>query len=149
MSCGCDDIHTCHAPLQHVARDIIFQPAYTNGATPATITDIGQRNVQAALEAYWSRVGIPVIGVVPTGTRDGVNISYVTPHEFIPNTLVVYLGGDALTRDADFVEHLDHHGFDIIVAPEDTWRLNAPPLQGEDLVANYAKRICYNTKGGT
>lgn len=150
MGCDCGkDIHDLHAELIHPARDVQFQIAYTNGLLPATITDINEKNVQAALESYWGKVGLPIRNEVPSGAKNNVNTQYGTAHEFIPGSLEVYLSGDKLLWGVDFVEDPTFDGFEILLDPNDPVRLNAPPQQFEDLTINYAKRITFNTKGGT
>jgi len=150
MACGCEsEIHTLHAELIHPARDIQFQIAYTNGVLPATITDIDQKNVQSALESYFSQLGIPIKSEVPVGTKNNVNLEYETEFEFIPDSLEVFLSGMKLIPAVDYIEHLDFQGFTVLVDPQDRYRLNRAPQQGEGLEVNYNKRITFNTKGGS
>lgn len=47
--------------------------------------------------------GFPVIGEVPTGTRDGVNTSFATTVPYQPGTIAVYLNG---LRELHFGENL-------------------------------------------
>lgn len=147
------DIHTLHAELIHVARDIYFQIAYTNGG-PATITDLGQKNVQGALEAYFSKAGLPIHNEIPGGTKNSVNLLFTTAFEFIPGTLEVWLSGLKLNGkqtdpDRDYDEFVTANGFLLILDPNNPSKLNKAPKQFESLTVNYKKRMTFNTKGGT
>lgn len=152
---GCDnEIHELHASLIHKARDIQFQLVYQNGVDPAVITDIGKKNVQEALESYFSKVGIPVKNVQPIGLRNNVNLTYSTPDEFIPGSLEVFLSGfklngDPTDPDRDYSELVTNNGFILHIDPMKSHRLNSPPKQFESLATNYSKRITFNTLGGT
>ena len=66
----CEDIIDLHAPLIHKAADIETQIAYDNGGNPATI-DLQGKNVQRMLEEYYSLVGIPIKGELPTSVMTG------------------------------------------------------------------------------
>ena len=155
MGNGCkDEIHTLHAPLIHKARDVEFQIAYDNNGTPASIICIDQKNVQFALEAYWSQAGIPKHNIIPTGIKNRVNLVYTVVEEFIPGTLEVYLSGDKLNGDQtdvdrDYNEAGNFKGFTLLIDASKPHRLNAPPFQDESLYVNYVKRITFDTKGGT
>ena len=151
------DIFTEHAALIHTARDVIFQILYTNGILPASIIDINQKNVQMALESYFSQVGIPIVNEHPTGIKDNQNLIYITDTEFIPATLEVILSGNTLNgdqldpdRDYDIITTgpNTNKGFTLRLDPNKAHRLNKPPQQYEDLRCNYGKRITFNTKGG-
>lgn len=156
---GCDnDIFTLHAPLIHKARDVEFQFHYENGVATAFIADINEKNVQFALEKYFSLVGIPVVNEIPIGSKDCVNLTFLTAYEFIPNTLEVNLSGIKLNgnqsdthRDYDVITSgvNTNRGFTLRLEPNDPNRLNCPPFKDEPLTVSYAKRITFNTKGGT
>ena len=157
--CGFD-IHTEHAPLVHKARDIRFQDAYTNGLLAALITDIGNGNLQASLEAYFSKVGIPIVGEEPLEPKNNSNLIFTTEYEFIPETLEVYLSGFLLDGDPSNTDPLRHYDIvtsgpnaykeiNFLIQPNVEGGLKKPPLQFESLSFNYAKRITFNTKGGT
>lgn len=153
MSKKCEDIFTLHAPLIHRATEIIFKLAYDNDGDPATITDLPEgKNVQRVLEAYFSRVGIPVQNEIPTGDQNNINLTYTTSNEFLPDSLEVYLSGLKLVPGLDFdiitTGPNTNKGFVIKLDPNDSIRLNCPPQQGEPLTVNYEKRITFNTKGG-
>lgn len=157
--CCCNvDIFTEHAPLIHKAREIQFQLGYDNGGDPASITDIDKRNVQFALESYWSKVGIPVVNEIPSGAKNRVNLVYETADEFVPNTLEVFLSGLKLNGvqtdpERDYtvttVGPLAFKQFTIVLAPGSAHRLNKAPYQDEPLLVSYGKRITFDTKGGT
>lgn len=152
--CGCEDIWTQHAPLIHPAADIQFILNYMNGGNPASITDIDRRNVQAALESYFSQTGIPIKHELPAGAKNNLNLDYETQFEFIPGTLEVVLSGISLNGNQadprkDFVVAAGNKGFTILLEPNDPDRLNSPPRQFETLFVNYRKRITFNTIGGT
>ena len=157
MTCK-EDIHTLHAELIHKARDVEFQIAYMNGILSAAITDIGQHNVQFALESYWSKVGIPVKNEIPIGSIDGVNLSFLTMFEFVDGTLEVFLDGLKLNgnqtdaeRDFDVISvgPNTNKGFTLLLDSDRAMRLHEPPCYGESLIVSYGKRITFNTKGGT
>lgn len=159
---GCnDDIITFHAPLIHTASDVQYQLKYKNGVLDAEIQLLGgisNTNVQRALENYWSEVGIPIFNERPTGSKNSVNLTFVTTNEFIPGTLQVYLSGLMLNGDQPDPDR----DYDVVTVGPDAYksfvlkldaskeyRLNAPPFQNEPLTTNYAKRITFNTIGGT
>jgi len=156
--CSCKrDIFTDHAPLIHTARDIIFYLAYKNGTLDASIIDIDQKNVQMAMEFYFSKTGLPITGEHPTGIKNNQNLIYVTDNEFIPSTLQVNLSGNTLNgnqldpdRDYDIITSgpNTNKGFVLRLEPNKAHRLNKPPQQYEGLFVNYGKRITFNTKGG-
>lgn len=154
-SCEKVDIFELHPELRHVARDIVFQLAYTNGILPATITDLGtQKNVQSILEKYFSQVGIIISNEIPIGAKNGVNLIFNTANEFIPGTLKVVLSGLTLNgnqadSERDFTVNGTNDGFTINLDGNKSWRLNSPPKQREELIVHYAKRITFDTKGGT
>lgn len=153
--CGCEDIHTMHAPLIHAAAEIQFALEYLNGGDPASITDIDKRNVQAALESYFSKCGVPVTHEIPIGDKNRQNLEFETEFEFIPGTLQVVLSGMLLNGNQsdparDFeVDTSTYKKFTLLLAPNDASRLNSPPRQYETLFVNYRKRITFNTIGGT
>lgn len=152
--CGCEDIWTQHAPLVHPAADIQFILEYLNGTDPASITDIDQRNVQAALESYFSKAGIPIKNEIPVGDKNNQNLEFGTEFEFIVGTLEVYLSGillngDQSDPDRDYVVKPDNKGFTLVLGPNAPHRLNSPPKQFEPLFVCYNKRITFNTIGGT
>jgi hypothetical protein len=156
MSNKCEDIIDLHAPLIHKAADIETQIAYDNGGNPATI-DLQGKNVQRMLEEYYSLVGIPIKGELPTGAKNGVNLTYVTTFEFIPATLEVFLSGVRLNgdqsdpdRDYDIITvgPNENKSFTLRIDDNKPHVLNAPPFQNEGLYVNYGKRITFNTKGG-
>lgn len=154
MGCGCDDIHTLHAELIHKAAEIEFQIAYLNGLLPASISDIDKKNVQQALESYWSKVGIPIVGEYPGGAKNNNNLLFTTQFEFIPGTLEVFLSGLKLNGnpadvDRDYEEFVTNNGFEIKINPAKAHTLNRPPKQNEAFTVNYKKRITFDTKGGT
>lgn len=155
MGCDCNkDIITLHAELIHKARDIQFQIAYDNAGNPATIIDIGKRNVQFALESYWAKVGIPRKNIIPGGVLNNSNLLFTTPEEFIPGTLEVFLSdfklnGNQADPERDYTEFVTNNGFQIHLDPSKSYRLNSPPKQFESLHVNYSKRITFDTKGGT
>ena len=159
MSCCDVDIHTLHAELLHQASEICFQLAYQNGTEAASIICLnGATNVQRVLEKYFSLVGIPIKGEQPTGSKDNSNLTYVADSEFIPETLEVYLSGLKLNgdqsdpkRDYDIITTGPNanKSFTILLDSNDPNRLACPPQQGEGLCINYAKRITFNTIGGT
>ena len=152
----CEDIIDLHAPLIHKAADIETQIAYDNSGNPATI-DLNGKNAQRILEEYWSLVGIPIKGELPTGLRNSTNLTYLSNAEFIPATLEVFLSGLKLngdqtdpSRDYDIITiGLNaNKGFVLKLDTNNANRLNSPPFQEEALSINYGKRITYNTKGG-
>lgn len=152
--CGCEDIWTQHAPLIHAAADIQFILNYLNSGDPASITDINQKNVQAALESFFSQTGIPIKHEIPVGDKNNQNLTYETAFEFIPGTLEVVLSGMMLNGNQsdprrDFVVTAGNKGFTLLLMPNDPDRLNSPPRQFETLFVNYRKRITFNTIGGT
>lgn len=154
-----DDIHTLHAELIHKAADIQFQLDYTNGINPASITDLPNgKNVQRLLEQYFSKVGIPILNELPAGAKNHVNLTFQTAFEFVPGTLEVFLSGlklngDQADPDRDYnvttAGPNAYKEFVLILAPNKHHALNTPPMQNEGLYVNYAKRITFNTKGGT
>lgn len=148
------DIHELHAELIHAAAEVQFALAYLNGILPASITDIGELNVQAALEKYFSIHGVPVYGEQPPGLKNNNNLVYATSFEFVAGTLEVYLSGlklngDQADPDKDYTPAVTNDGFTINTAPLIKYRLNRPPQQFEPLYVNYRKRITFNTIGGT
>lgn len=152
----CEDIIDLHAPLIHKAADIETQIAYDNGGNPATV-DLQGKNVQRMLEEYYSLVGIPIKGELPTGPKNSTNLTYTTASEFIPATLEVFLSGVKLNgdqadpdRDYDIIGTgpNENKGFTLIIDNNKPHVLNAPPFQNEGLYVNYGKRITFNTKGG-
>lgn len=155
MGCGPhNEIHTLHAELIHKARDIQFQIAYDNNGDPAVILDIDQKNVQFALESYFSQMGILKTSVRPTGAKNRQNLEFFVPDEYIPGTLEVFLSGNRLNGDQsdpdrDYTEDSANKRFIIELDVENPNRLNAPPLQDEQFIVNYRKRITFFTKGGT
>lgn len=155
---GKHDIHELHAELIHAAADIEFQLAYDNAGNPATIDCLDKKCLQQLLEQFFSLIGIPKFNVIPTGDKDRVNTTYTVADEFIPATLVVYLSGDKLNgnqtdpdRDFDIISTGPNmnKGFVLKLDPEKGHRLNDAPHDDEGLCCSYAKRITYNTKGGT
>ena len=152
--CGCEDIHTLHAALVHAAAEIQFSLEYPNGTETATITDIGERNLQAVLESYFSQLGIPILHEIPTGDRGCPgDVVFVTEYEFIPGTLQVVLSGMVLNGNQDdprrdFTILPDNKSFRIESDPSDSDRLNAVPGDRETFFVNYRKRITFNTMGG-
>lgn len=147
------DIHTLHAELVHAAAEIQFVLNYDNNGQ-AVILDIDQKNVQRALEKYFSIHGIPVYGELPTGLKNGVNLEFTTGFEFVEGSLEVYLSGLKLNGnindpDRDYTPYIDNDGFTIHLDPNKAWRLNKAPKQNEPFYINYKKRITFNTKGGT
>jgi len=149
----CEDIFSLHAPLNHQAAEIIFKLLYDNGGNPASIIDLPLgKSVQKVLEAYFSKVGIPIKNEAPTGNKNNVNLVYTTTSEFIPETLEVYLSGFKLEVGLDFDVIIagpnTNKGFTLKLDAQDASRLNGPPLQNEPLAVNYGKRITFNTKGG-
>lgn len=149
----CDDIIDLHAPLIHKAADVQFQTAYDNGGTPATVIDINHNNTQKALESYFSQVGVPIKNELPTGTKNSINLTFITASEFIPATLEVFLSGVHMNPGTDFdiisTGPNANKSFILKLAPNDANRLNVPPFQDEPLTVNYGKRITFDTKGGT
>lgn len=157
----CEDIITLHAPLIHPAVDIQFQLQYKNGVLDAELKCLGtgaNSNVQRILENYFSQVGIPVKHEIPTGSKNSVNLTYVMANEFIPGTEEVFLSGIRLNgnqadldRDYDIISTgvNKNKGFVLRLEGNKAYRLNAPPFQDEGLYVNYAKRITFNTIGGT
>lgn len=151
----CEDIFTLHAALVHAASEIQFALGYTNGGSPASITDIDQKNVQAALESYFSQLGIPITYEVPGGDRGCPgDVVFTTAHEFIPDSLQVVLSGillngDQADPDRDFTILPGNQSFRIEIDSSKAHRLNAVPGQDETFFVNYRKRITFNTKGGT
>jgi hypothetical protein len=157
MSNNCEDIIDLHAPLIHKAADVETQIAYDNSGNAATI-DLTGKNVQRMLEEYYSLVGIPIKGEQPIGGKNSTNLTYTTSFEFIPATLEVFLSGvklngDQADPDRDYniinVGPNQNKGFTLNLDTNKAHRLNAPPFQDEPLSVNYAKRITFNTKGGT
>lgn len=152
------DIFTFHAPLIHTAREIKFQLNYKNNDLDAQIISIGHKNVQMALESYFSQTGIPIKREVPSGEKNNQNLQFLTQYEFIGNSLEVFLSGMQLNgnpndvnRDFDIISTgiNKNKGFIIRVDSTKWGRLKCPPLQNEELVVNYSKRITFNTKGGS
>ena len=148
------EIHTFHAELIHAAVDIPFALQYLNGILPASITDIGEKNVQRVLEKYFSLHGIPVSDEIPGGLRNGSNLVFTTAFEFVAGTLEVWLSGLKLNGnpadpERDYDISVSNDGFTLLLAPTKSWRLNKAPKQREGLLVNYRKRITFNTKGGT
>jgi hypothetical protein len=154
MGCGPhNEIHTLHAELIHKARDIQFQIEYDNNGNPASIICIDEKNVQMALESYFSQMGIYITSIRPTGLKNNMNLEFFLPDEYIAGTLEVFLSGNRLNGDQgdpnrDYTEDSTNKRFIIELDPENPDRLNAPPLQGEQFIVNYRKRITFNTKGG-
>lgn len=154
-SATCEDIFTLHAALIHSASDVQFAIQYTNGTGPAIITDIDQRNVQTALESYFSQVGIPVLHEIPGGSRGCPgDVVFTTEYEFIPNSLQVILSGILLNGNQDdpardFTILPGNQSFQIELDPTHRERLNSVPGQDETFFVNYRKRITFNTRGGT
>ena len=152
---GCrEDIHSLHAELIHKARDIQFQINYDNNGNPASITCIGEKNVQFALESFFSKNGLPIKNELPVGIKNNVNLTYIVVDEYIPGSLEVFLSGTKLNGnqadpDRDYDEDPINSMFVIRLDVEKRFRLNAPPQQDEGLYVNYSKRITFNTKGGT
>jgi len=154
MGCGPhNEIHTLHAELIHKARDIQFQIEYDNNGNPASIICIDEHNVQAVLEKYFSKMGIYMTSIIPTGSKNNANLEYFLPDEYIAGTLEVFLSGNRLNGDQsdpdrDYTEDSTAKRFIIELDPENQHRLNAPPFQGEGFIVNYRKRITFSTKGG-
>ncbi len=156
-----DDIITLHAPLIHTAADIQFQLKYKNGVLDAEIICLGSGsndNVQRTLENYFSQVGIPIKGENPAGLRNSTNLTYTVTNEFIPGTEEVFLSGSRLNgdqsdadRDYDIISVGPNMNKGVVLRLDasQAHRLNAPPFQNEGLQISYAKRITFNTKGGT
>lgn len=87
-----------------------------------------------------------VIGEVPSGTKNSINLDYRTANKFQPSTLQVFLSGlcqrtipsDA-TRDVDI--HGDNQGFTFRLQPNAANGLREAPGQNEPLVCNYIKEF--------
>jgi hypothetical protein len=97
-------------------------------------------NAQEAIEEH----GLHILGEIPTGLKNGINLTYTTAFEFIPGSLEVFLSGINLINngsDRDFDVAIDNKGFTILIAPTLSHRLNTPPRQREPLVVNYRKKI--------
>ena len=91
--------------------------------------------------------------IIPTGSKNNVNLEYFLPDEYIAGTLEVFLSGNRLNGDQsdpdrDYTEDSTAKRFIIELDPENQHRLNAPPFQGEGFIVNYRKRITFSTKGG-
>lgn len=90
--------------------------------------------------------------VIPVGVKDGVNLVYQFPDEFLPETLEVFLGGlklngDQSDPDRDYtVTTTGPNAFKEItieIDPSEPHRLNVAPCPNEELCANYDKKnIC-------
>lgn len=149
---NCKDIFTEHAPLIHSASDIETQLNYTNGTQSAQITDLPSgKNVQKLLEAYFSKVGIP-IQETPTGAVDNSNLVYRTSFEFIPGSLEVFLDGDKLDFDEFNVTTTGtnkYKEFTIVLHGNGSNKIRKAPIFGEEITVKYNKRITFNTHGGT
>jgi len=81
-------------------------------------------------------------GVIPDGNKDNDNLIYILPNGevFVDGTLEVYLSHLHLDSD-QFVPNATNTGFTIVIDPEDRWKLNCPPLQGESLTINYLQDV--------
>ena len=80
-----------------------------------------------------------VWGEPPIGAKNGVNLTFVSPDEFLPGTLQVYLSGLFLDKILDFTVMPDNKTFKIVLAPNSPTRLNVPPLQNEPLNISYMR----------
>lgn len=85
-----------------------------------------------------------IIGEVPSGTKDSVNLEFRTEHVFTDGTLQVFLSGlcqRSVQSDAkrDVEYHGDRQGFTFILQPNDPNGLREAPAQNEPLVVNYIK----------
>ena len=77
---------------------------------------------------------------IPIGEKDGSNLVFEAPEQFITETLQIYLSGLHLDRGIDYFVDVDNKTFTIILMPSDPTRLNVPPLQDEKFSMNYVKR---------
>jgi len=81
-------------------------------------------------------------GVEPDGNKDNDNLIYILPNgeKFVDGTLEVYLSHLHLDND-QFVPNGTNTGFTIVLDPDDRWKLNCPPQQGESLTINYLQDV--------
>ena len=117
--------------ITQTARSLSFDNA-TNGF----ISD----NTQEAIE----ELGSFVLGELPIGLKNSVNLTYTTAFEFFPGSLEVFLSGMNLINngtDRDFDVTPGNQGFTILLAPSLAHRLNKAPRQRESLVVNYRKKL--------
>jgi len=82
------------------------------------------------------------IGIVPEGNKNNNNLIFTLPADakFVEGTLEIYLSHLHLDED-QFVANATNTGFTIIINPQDRWKLNGPPLQGESLTINYLQDV--------
>jgi uncharacterized protein YaiE (UPF0345 family) len=107
------------------------------------IQGIAGSNAQDFLENFLSLNGIPVIGEIPGGSRNCVNLAFTTSFEFIPGSLQVFLGGLRLEPGLDYTESVNNQGFTILINASDRNRLNKAPLGSESFLVNYSRRVIY------
>ena len=107
-----------------------------DNATNGFIAD----NAQEAIEEH----GIHILGEIPTGIKNGINLTFTTAFEFMPGSLEVFLSGINLINNGanrDYDVAIDNKGFTILIAPTLSHRLNKPPMQRESFAVNYRKKI--------
>lgn len=107
------------------------------------IQGITGSNAQDFLENFLSLNGIPVIGEIPGGLKNCMNLVFSTSFEFIPGTLQVFLGGLRLESGVDYTEAVNNQGFTISINASDRTRLNKPPLDSESFTVNYSRKVIY------
>lgn len=80
--------------------------------------------------------------IVPEGNKNNQNLDFTLPNgeKFVSGTLEVYLSHLHLDTD-QFIPYPDNTGFTIVIEPQDRWKLNCPPLQGESLTINYLQDL--------
>lgn len=107
------------------------------------IQGIGGSNAQDFLENFLSLNGIPVIGEIPGGLKNCVNLVFTTSFEFIPGTLQVFLSGLRLESGVDYTEAVNNQGFTILIDASNRSRLNKPPLDSESFTVNYSRKVIF------
>lgn len=107
-----------------------------------TGTDCDGSKIAKAYTSHYHNPDPRKVNVVPEGQKNNENVIFNLPNgeKFVEGTLEIYLSHLHLDSD-QFTPNVDRTGFTIILEPEDKWKLNCPPLQGESLTINYLQDV--------
>jgi len=109
----------------------------------SNISGITGNNAQEFLENFLSLNGLPVVNEIPGGIKNCLNLEFTTAYEFISGTLEVYLGNLKLAPGVDYTEAGNKQGFTVIIDANDRTRLNKAPMDSEDILVNYGRRVIF------
>lgn len=140
---------TIDARLWQVHNDNSISRKSPTGGTMFNVDNMNDTGVECdgsgIAKAYTSHYHSPEprkTNVEPIGEKNNQNLIFTLPNgeKYVSGTLEVYLSHLHLDSD-QFVENAEKTGFTIVLDPQDRWKLNCPPLQGESLTINYLQDV--------